>query len=152
MMEKIKNYASSLGKWVKSKDQFGHSVTIKYDKANGTLQSRTGGLISILFNIIFLTLFIQFFDIMISKRAAVQFSKADLALDWDHGYFKDVNLGENDDTFGIVLGIDLKKGREFDWTDNPYIRANVYEKNSYKHHKEKTTLSKDLKMVKCKPE
>lgn len=68
---------------------------------------------------------------MITRRASVQFTKADLTRDWEADALKDVNLGENNDTFGIVVGIDMRAYEDrFNWTHNPYVRANVYELES----------------------
>ena len=38
----------------------------------------------------------------------------------------DVNMGDFDDSFNLAFGV---MGDPFDWFDNPYVSANVYEWN-----------------------
>ena len=66
---------------------------------------------------------------------------------------EDINLADFDDTFNVIFSMGTKNGNikeDFNWFDNPYIVANVYEVVE-NETKTKATLKKseNVELIKC---
>lgn len=112
-------WAGYMASWrLKDQDNFGRAITLNYDGKSKTVRSPIGGFLSCIAGA-----FSWFFTVrelmnMYTREISVfTYSPTDQKIE-------NFNFADYDDSFNMIFGITAP---QFNWFDNPYINATVYE-------------------------
>ena len=125
---------------LKGIDVFGEPITLSFNGDYSNITTIAGGICTIVVAVVTGVYLWQQVTILLENKKGVAYSVSDFFTDEET--MGNINLGEYDDSFNMIIGTTNK---ELNFFDNPYISVNVYEMTE----KWKPALSPDIELQTC---